>query len=71
MKEPAGQGPEIRYTLQTTLFNDGAAVYWDADGNPLGGTAGTGAATRRAVSASVMAEAISSWMAKMSSRSRS
>lgn len=23
----------------------GAAVYWDADGNPVGGTAGTGAAT--------------------------
>ena len=29
----------------TGAINDGAAVYWDADGNPLGGTAGTGAAT--------------------------
>ncbi len=26
-------------------FTPGAAVYWDADGNPVGGTAGTGAAT--------------------------
>ncbi len=26
-------------------FTAGAAVYWDADGNPVGGTAGTGAAT--------------------------
>ena len=29
----------------TGAINDGAAVYWDEDGNPLGGTAGTGAAT--------------------------
>jgi predicted RecA/RadA family phage recombinase len=27
------------------VTNDGAALYWDADGNPQGGTAGTGAAT--------------------------
>ncbi len=27
------------------IFTAGAAVYWDADGNPVGGTAGTGAAT--------------------------
>jgi predicted RecA/RadA family phage recombinase len=27
------------------VLNDGAALYWDADGNPQGGTAGTGAAT--------------------------
>ncbi len=27
------------------VINDGAAVYWDEDGNPQGGTAGTGAAT--------------------------
>jgi hypothetical protein len=26
-------------------FTAGAAVYWDADGDPVGGTAGTGAAT--------------------------
>ena len=26
-------------------INDGAALYWDADGNPQGGTAGTGALT--------------------------
>jgi len=29
----------------TGAINLGAAVYWDADGNPVGGTAGTGAAT--------------------------
>jgi predicted RecA/RadA family phage recombinase len=27
------------------VINAGAAVYWDADGNPQGGTAGTGCAT--------------------------
>jgi len=27
------------------VTNDGAALYWDADGNPQGGVAGTGAAT--------------------------
>ena len=26
-------------------FSAGAAVYWDADGNPVGGTVGSGAAT--------------------------
>jgi predicted RecA/RadA family phage recombinase len=29
----------------TGVINDGAAIYWDADGNPLNGTPGTGAAT--------------------------
>ena len=29
----------------TGAINDGAAVFWDEDGNPLGGTAGTGCAT--------------------------
>lgn len=29
-------------------INAGASVFWDADGNPLGGTAGTGAATTTA-----------------------
>ncbi len=29
-------------------FTAGAAVYWDADGNPVGGTAGSGAATTAA-----------------------
>jgi len=29
----------------TGAVNLGAAVYWDADGSPVGGTAGTGAAT--------------------------
>ena len=29
----------------TGAIGAGAAVYWDADGNPVGGTAGTGAAT--------------------------
>jgi predicted RecA/RadA family phage recombinase len=29
----------------TGAINDGAAVFWDADGNPLNGTAGTGCAT--------------------------
>ncbi len=27
------------------VINDGAAIFWDADGNPLNGTAGTGCAT--------------------------
>lgn len=29
----------------SSTFSDGNAWYWDADGNPVGGTAGTGAAT--------------------------
>ena len=29
----------------TAAITLGAAVYWDADGNPVGGTAGSGAAT--------------------------
>src|SRR3989304_4856812 len=29
-------------------FTAGVAVFWDADGNPVGGTAGTGAATTSA-----------------------
>ncbi len=29
----------------TGAINDGAAIFWDADGNPLNGTAGTGCAT--------------------------
>ncbi|MEG6505868.1 DUF2190 family protein [Nitratidesulfovibrio sp. 1201_IL3209] len=29
-------------------ISQGAAVYWDADGNPVDGTAGTGAATTTA-----------------------
>lgn len=29
----------------TGAITAGAAVYWDADGDPLGGTSGTGAAT--------------------------
>jgi len=32
----------------TAEITAGAAVYWDADGNPVGGTAGTGAATATA-----------------------
>jgi predicted RecA/RadA family phage recombinase len=30
------------------VFAAGAAIYWDADGNPVGGTAGSGAATTTA-----------------------
>ena len=29
----------------TAAINAGAAVYWDADGDPVGGTSGSGAAT--------------------------
>ncbi len=36
----------------------GAAVYWDADGNPVGGTAGSGAATTSATGNKLMGFAI-------------
>ena len=36
----------------------GAAVYWDADGDPYGGTAGSGAATATATDNTLMGHAI-------------
>jgi len=36
----------------------GAKLYWDADGNPLGGTAGTGAATTTAAGNSYMGQVV-------------
>jgi len=42
----------------TGAINDGAVVYWDADGNPVGGTAGTGAATTTSSSNTFMGFAV-------------
>jgi predicted RecA/RadA family phage recombinase len=42
----------------TGAINDGAAIYWDADGNPQGGTAGTGAATTTSVGNTFMGFAV-------------
>ena len=39
-------------------FTAGAAVYWDADGDPVGGTAGTGAATTTRTSNTFMGFAL-------------
>ncbi|MCG3181850.1 MAG: hypothetical protein BIFFINMI_04285 [Phycisphaerae bacterium] len=41
----------------TGAVNAGAAVYWDADGDPVGGTAGTGAATTTAEGNTFMGKA--------------
>lgn len=38
----------------TGALTHGAAVYWDADGNPVSGTAGTGAATATATDNTLM-----------------
>ena len=42
----------------TGTITAGAAVYWDADGNPLGGTAGTGAATTTSTNNTFMGWAV-------------
>ena len=42
----------------TAEITAGAAVYWDADGNPVGGTAGSGAATATATDNTLMGHAI-------------
>lgn len=42
----------------TAAITLGAPVYWDADGNPVGGTAGTGAATATATDNTLMGHAI-------------
>lgn len=42
----------------TAAISVGAAVYWDADGDPVGGTAGTGAATATATDNTLMGYAI-------------
>jgi len=39
-------------------FTAGVAVFWDADGNPVGGTAGTGAATTSAAGNTFMGFAV-------------
>lgn len=41
----------------TGAINGGAAVYWDADGDPVGGVAGTGAATTTAEGNTFMGKA--------------
>lgn len=38
----------------TGAISHGAAVYWDADGNPVSGTAGSGAATDTATDNTLM-----------------
>ena len=35
----------LKFAKITGAFTSGALIYWDEDGDPLGGTAGTGAAT--------------------------
>jgi predicted RecA/RadA family phage recombinase len=42
----------------TAEITVGAAVYWDADGNPVGGTAGSGAATATDTANTLMGLAI-------------
>lgn len=42
----------------TAEITVGAPVYWDADGNPVGGTAGSGAATATDTSNTLMGHAI-------------
>jgi predicted RecA/RadA family phage recombinase len=42
----------------TAAINLGAAVYWDADGDPVGGTAGTGAATATSAGNILMGHAV-------------
>lgn len=41
----------------------GIALYWDADGNPQGGTAGTGAATATATANTFMGHAVAAALA--------
>lgn len=42
----------------TAEITVGAPVYWDADGNPVGGTAGSGAATATDTANTLMGHAI-------------
>ena len=42
----------------TGTMNAGAAIYWDADGDPVGGTAGTGCATTTSTDNSFMGFAL-------------
>lgn len=42
----------------TAAITDGAKVYWDADGDPVGGTAGSGAATATATDNTLIGYAI-------------
>lgn len=42
----------------TAEITVGAAVYWDADGDPVGGTAGSGAATATSLDNTLMGYAI-------------
>lgn len=42
----------------TAEITVGAAVYWDADGNPVGGTTGSGAATATDTANTLMGHAI-------------
>lgn len=42
----------------TAAITLGAPVYWDADGNPVGGTAGSGAATATSTGNTLMGKAI-------------
>jgi predicted RecA/RadA family phage recombinase len=44
----AGKGPSIRIVKVNGAISVGNAIYWDADGDPQGGTAGTGGATTTA-----------------------
>ncbi len=42
----------------TSTFSDGDPIYWNATGNPIGGTAGTGCATSTASGNNLMGQAV-------------
>lgn len=47
-----------RIAKATAAINAGADVYWDADGDPVGGTAGSGAATATSTGNTLMGKAV-------------
>ena len=54
----AGGPPKIRAVKANGSISVGNAVYWDADGDPQGGTAGTGCATTTATSNTFMGRCV-------------
>lgn len=54
----AGGPPLIRIAKANGAISVGNAVYWDADGDPQGGTAGTGAATTTATGNTFIGRAV-------------
>jgi predicted RecA/RadA family phage recombinase len=54
----AGGPPLVRAVKANGAISVGNAVYWDDDGNPQGGTAGTGCATTTATANTFMGRAV-------------